>query len=388
MSNFFNMKKILIFYIAPFSGHHKAALFIQKEYNRLYPTANIHVVNALRAISPLAEKWMLFLYMTLILHFPNLWSFIYNNDQVKKKLSGWRNLIQKHQFKNLLKVIRNFSPDKIICTQAYPCQLIARYRKYLNFKFELIGVITDYVVHSYWYHSRIDQYFVPNEEAVKRLLELGTKPQKISISGIPVHPDFSPNLRLENIKNTIDKKIKILIMGGGYGLIPIEMILEGLYLLRIPYQAVLIIGTNKINYKKSLRLKKTYSLPLEIYEYIENIGDYMDQADFLISKPGGLTSAEAIIKGLPMLICSHLPGQEKLNAEYLVKKGVAFKVYNASDLAEKIHLLIKNPSLINQMRLKINSMRHSSSVSHIIHSIEKQPSNDPEKNSTELEIYQ
>ena len=80
--------------------------------------------------------------------------------------------------------------------------------------------------------------------------------------------------------------------------------------------------------------------------------DYMAAADLLISKPGGLTTSEAMARALPMCVVNPIPGQEERNSDHLLEAGVAIKCNNPPTLGWRVEQLISNPARLNAMREK------------------------------------
>ena len=75
----------------------------------------------------------------------------------------------------------------------------------------------------------------------------------------------------------------------------------------------------------------------------------MEAAHIIVTKPGGMTTAESLAKGLPMVIIDPLPGQEERNADFLLEKGVAVRVHDLACLAEEVELLLKSPDRMGIM---------------------------------------
>jgi processive 1,2-diacylglycerol beta-glucosyltransferase len=84
--------------------------------------------------------------------------------------------------------------------------------------------------------------------------------------------------------------------------------------------------------------------------YTRAMDEYMAAADVLVGKPGGLTTCEALAKGLPMVIVNPIPGQEERNADHLLEAGAAIRCNNLPALAWKLDQLLADPERLGAMR--------------------------------------
>ena len=76
------------------------------------------------------------------------------------------------------------------------------------------------------------------------------------------------------------------------------------------------------------RLKKKYETDeqLLILQSTPHIADYMKACDVFLSKPGGLSSTEAAVLGIPLVHISPIPGCEKKNAVFFAKREMSVPV--------------------------------------------------------------
>jgi processive 1,2-diacylglycerol beta-glucosyltransferase len=84
--------------------------------------------------------------------------------------------------------------------------------------------------------------------------------------------------------------------------------------------------------------------------YTTAMDEYMATADLLVGKPGGLTSSEALARGLALVIVHPIPGQEERNADHLLEAGAAIRCNNLPALAWKIDRLLDDPARLAAMR--------------------------------------
>jgi len=201
-----------------------------------------------------------------------------------------------------------------------------------------------------WLTRSYSRYFVALEETKIYLEKMGIPADKVSVSGIPVDPVF----RVPKDKRTTREalglepdRFTILISAGGFGVGPVELLLTELMTMREKAQIVAIAGKSEELKVKLDRLAKKAppdaAVKIHPVGFTKQMDDYMAAADILISKPGGLTTSEAMARGLPMCVVNPIPGQEERNSDHLLEAGVAIKCNNPPTLGWKIENLIRNP---------------------------------------------
>jgi processive 1,2-diacylglycerol beta-glucosyltransferase len=254
------------------------------------------------------------------------------------KLKVWINRLASRKIK---KLIDCFKPDAVICTQAFPLGIMAEYKKNHYTNFSLTGVLTDFAPHSYWVYENADTYIVPANLSKERLVEKGVRPERIHVCGIPIDPKFNISFDKNELCDNFDLKPEIpivLIMGGGHGLGPLNNVLNKLDNFKVSLQMIVVCGLNN-NLFKSIR-KKDFKNKILIFKFTDQIHKLMSLADVIISKPGGITTAEALSKKLPMVILNPIPGQEARNTEILTKSGVAMAVASFDEIPSAVEKIL------------------------------------------------
>jgi processive 1,2-diacylglycerol beta-glucosyltransferase len=346
-------KKILLMYITEHSGHHQASIALEKAILAKSPSCSVLNIDAFKYTNPIIEKIMHKTYMQVIKKKPEIWNYLYDNPVVVKKTERIRKLANNAGSKKIDKLIKRFDPAAVACTQALPCGIVANYKKIYRADIPLVGALTDYAPHSYWIHDGVDAYIVPSHGVKRAFIKKGVPPKKIKVLGTPIDPLFAKKIN----KNKILKKTGlspempvILIMGGTYGIGPDEKLISELGASDKDFQIIVVTGVNKKLYKKLKRMEISFSKKLAVMGFADNVCELMEIADIIITKPGGLTTAEAIAKRLPMIILNPLPGQESLNTKILTDKGIAVKARDERDAVRLSEELIDNPKIIKKMQ--------------------------------------
>ncbi|MBU0683975.1 MAG: hypothetical protein KJ864_06790, partial [Candidatus Omnitrophica bacterium] len=324
-------KRILIFYISKFSGHFHAARAIEKGLMSVMESVKIEKINAFSYTNPILEKIINKAYTEVIKKKPEIWGNMYDNPEVMKKTQKARSALHHFNLAKIKKLLELHNPDVVFCTQAFPCGMVADYKRLCGKNIPLIGILTDHAPHSYWLFDEVNYYVVPFSETADILKKKGVSPDKIKVYGIPIDLKFSVLQEKLQIKKALgfrDDKNVVLLMGGSQGLGAMETVANVLLNhKKRDYQLIVVTGSNRKLYNRLKRMKiierdkDVFVLP-----YVDNINDLMDAADIIITKAGGMTVAETLAKRLPMLIVDPIPGHERMNTDFLTAKGAAIEV--------------------------------------------------------------
>jgi processive 1,2-diacylglycerol beta-glucosyltransferase len=376
------MKKVLLLYISNNSGHHRATKAIEEALHLSSTDVKVVNMNCFNYTNPVFEKVLNSIYNKVIKIKPEVWENLYDNPKVYRKTRKLRRLIHKMNSNKLERLIKKSNPDVIACTQAFPCGMVADYKKKIQKKknkaknkdkinkkhkdFDVIGVLTDYAPHSYWMYDNVSAYIVPSKQCKQRFIESGIEKDRIYPFGIPISPKFFKSTNKEATRRSLrlsDDLPTILIMGGGQGLGPIEDLIYAINTIEAPFQVIVVCGTNKKLKKWLEKRKLLFRKKMAILGYTREVEMLMDVSDIVVSKPGGLTTAEALTKNLPIVIVNPIPGQEAKNTEFLLGEGVAVKAKSPLDAAVLIEDLLNDKKKLKQM--KENTQKHSQPQSAI-----------------------
>lgn len=356
-------------YITSNSGHYRASLAIENALKTLSPGIITMNINGFAYTNPFLEKLINRTYMSVIKNKPEVWEYLYDNPKVLKSVQGLRNSIHRSNSKKLKVLIQDeFKPDAVVCTQAFPCGMVADYKKYLGLDLPLFGVLTDHAPHSYWIFDNVDYYIVPSELSRNHFIRNGVSDAKIRVFGIPIDFRFSKNLGREEACKRLgvdSRKRTVLIMGGSQGLGPVENMLDSLEAVAYDFQIMAVCGINKALYKRLSKRLKRYKKKMLVFGLTENVEELMEASDIIITKPGGLTTSEALAKNLPMIIIHPIPGQEAKNTDFLLQQGVALRAEDGEDVAVLVQELFSNSVKLDEMRRKADLIKKPNSAMDI-----------------------
>lgn len=349
------IERALIFYISQNSGHFHAANAIEKGFSEVAPSLKVEKLNTFSYTNPILEKIINKAYLGIIQKRPDFWGRIYDDPEVLSRLRFAREKLHERNMPKISRLIEERSPDVIICTQALPCGMVADYKTKFSNKLKLIGVLTDFAPHSYWIFEEVDFYVVPSLSCKQKFIEKGIPDQKIRILGIPTDPKFSYSLSKlkarENLGLRSDLRT-VLMMGGtqGLGLMAssVEAFLDD---RRSGWQLLVVTGKNKKLFRNLMKIARKYpSDRLKVFQFVDFIDILMDAADVIVTKAGGMTIAESITKKIPLVIISPIPGQERMNTDYLTEEGAAVEVDSPLALCDQINFLFDEEGKIDGMK--------------------------------------
>jgi processive 1,2-diacylglycerol beta-glucosyltransferase len=292
----------------------------------------------------------------------HFWRMLYESSDHP----GKRSLARDWEMLNsqvLHSAIRQFNPTTILCTHfsaaAIASELFARGK--VPCRPDV--VVTDFDVHAYWFVPHYHRYFVAIEESRVYLERLGIDPARITVSGIPIDPAFRAPYDKAAARRALglDPDLPtILQSAGAFGLGPAEKYLAELLTMKLRAQVVVIAGHNDHLKARIDRVARAAPAdgPIKVHPigYTFQMHDYMAAADLLISKTGGLTTSEALVRGLPLCVIKPIPGQEERIADHLLEAGAAIKCNNLPTLGWKIETLLRDPPRLAAMRARATAL--------------------------------
>lgn len=348
-------------------GHYSAASSLEKGITLEYPESEVQIVCILPLISKQLESFINKCYLQTLRYAPNLWGACYQRDSQFSKL--FRDPMGKFVAHKLRSIIEGIKPQVIICTHAFCLSACAYLKSHTSCNsFRLGAVVTDFDVHSFWVHPAVDFYITAHEEIGLKIREKGSQAD-IYNTGIPINPAFFME---QKEKKEARKQIgidpdrfTILLMGGGSGIGPFNSCLNALknLALKQDYQLLIITGNNQTLYDELSHELKNLSHAY-LFPFVHNMVDFMCASDFIITKPGGMTSSEALATGLPMVICKPIPGQEENNSRFLLNKQVAIREDQPQHLPEQLAYFIEHPDPLHKMQTNATLVGKPGSAIH------------------------
>jgi processive 1,2-diacylglycerol beta-glucosyltransferase len=284
-----------------------------------------------------------------------LWGYIFkktDNHRLLARLGKWRSELARHTYRSFAKLLREHQPDVVLSTHFLPVEILAGVQgRHPEFKPFHACVVTDFEAHALWLEHQVDLYCVAAGETRKSLLARGMQTERVITTGIPIAQRFSQPIDGAAVRRRYgwrDDLPILLVLGGGFGMGPVAEVLGGLDQVEREFQTVVVAGRNAALRTALAGADRTH--PTDILGFVTNMHELMSVASLIISKPGGLTTSEALALGKPLFILNPIPGQEAANSDYLLEKGAAVKVNRVEDVAAKVTELLAGNRLAELAR--------------------------------------
>ena len=401
-------KKVLIMSASTGGGHNRAAKAIQEEIiNKKVKGENIEckIIDSLKLVNTFMDKIISRGYEKSAMYTPEAYGSMYRLSET--------DLISKNEFKDnpitslmarkFKTLLKEEKPDFIIGTHPFPMIALSKMKKASDIKKNeelyremhpdempsyfhwvdntmkmppLMSILTDYTTHSTWIQNEIDYYVVGHEYVKRLLVSEGVEPDKVKPFGIPVEKSFlnhrEKDVILEELGFDPSKRV-ILLIGGSFGAGNIKDTLEELIGIDRDFQILVVAGRNKsLKEKLDKRLEEdTNGKNIKILGFTNIMNDILSAVDFIITKPGGLTTTESLLKGVPMIIPYYIPGQEGENLDFLTNCGAAIRITNKYTIPVVLSVLLDYPERIELLKRNIDSIKKVDSARNIASLVEE-----------------
>ena len=371
--------KVLVLSASAGAGHVRAAEAVEQAFRELGAAREVRHVDTLDYTNKLFRHLYAKAYLDLVQNAPTALGWLY--DQLDKP---WRNerrrlALDRLNTRPFVKLLTEYRPDITICTHFLPAEIISWLKAKERLSNPQAIVVTDFDVHAMWLCRHYEQYFVALEETCVHLAQLGVPAEKITVTGIPIAPVFTraKDKREMRARHGLHaERVTLLASAGGFGVGAVEHMFEALGALRHPAQLVAVCGRNEDLRarltRKVAKLAPDGQLAVKVIGYTTEMDELMAAADILIGKPGGLTTSEALARGLVLVVVNPIPGQEERNSDHLLEEGVALRCNNLPALAYKLDRLLDDPARLDTMRANVQRLARPRAAFDIVNKLLEQ----------------
>jgi processive 1,2-diacylglycerol beta-glucosyltransferase len=369
--------KVLIATATAGGGHLAAASAIEDAWRTLRPHDNIEKLDLVKLFSPLHRKIHADGYETLVEHAPEIWGLLFSKTDDPKVVARLNKLGRTFTPTSGLKLTRHIKrtkPDVIICTHYGPITVLDRMRekeqssrsrrreeaesrenpgtgsasspRRLQDGPFVASVVTDFEAHALWMGDCVNLYCVAAEATCARLAARGAAAGSLAVTGIPISNKFARPVNAREVRARLglrDDQPVVLLLGGGFGWGPISETLAELDKIESRFQTVVVCGRNADLRREVAAQDRKH--PTHVLGFVSNMHELMTVSDLVITKPGGLTTSEALASGLPMVVINPIPGQEAANSDFLLQAGAAIKVNRIEEMSHKVGQLLGSKKL-------------------------------------------
>ena len=374
-----NNPKILIISSDTGGGHRSAAVAIADGLHKFWKgeSFTVRTIKAVEESHHITEKLV------------NVYNWVLRNRQHWMKYLYWfmnkirpetREFFHKRCIGYVREIFEKWCPHIVVSVHPLTQHIFARILKELNLSEQvpLVTVVTDpcYGFWKGWACNDVSLYLVANEDARRQLIDYGILPEKIKISGMPVHPKFHEvdEKIAQNARRAYGldpDKFTVFVNAGWIGGGNIPQIFKELVRGELDVQAIFLAGKNEELRLEAVEIAKTAKFPVKVIGYSDEIEKIMQSANVMISKLGGLTTFEALACRLPIIADTTTPPmpQEAGTVNMIADRGAGILLKNPSDIVLTIQHLLKDSKKYAEMRAATISMTIPNSTKMIIEEI-------------------
>jgi processive 1,2-diacylglycerol beta-glucosyltransferase len=350
--------RVLILSASVGSGHMRAAEAVELALKRLVPDAFVRNIDVLTMATAPFRHCYGHIYLDLIDAAPAVLGFFYNlMDRPRPPLAdGWEELrvkLEKMSIRPLQHLLTSEPWDLVINTHFLPEEIIAWLRRNHRLSIPQVLVTTDFETHRLWVHQPCEHYFTATEEAAEYLKCYGVPRKDATATGIPIHPSFAePKNRAACLARhgLVGDRPIVLQLNGGFGVGPIEELYRALLDMPNPVDLVVVTGRNEKAKRHLTGIPAPPRHRVKVLGFTRAMDALMAVADLIVTKPGGLTTSEALASGTPLVVVHPVPGQEERNSDYILENGAAIKVNHMPTLGCKVAAVLRDPARLASMK--------------------------------------
>lgn len=367
--------KVLIVYAKAGAGHKRAAEAVFSAFKRRGEDKDVALIDCLDYTNSWFKNLYPSFYIFLVRFLSPVWAAVYyslDNRSFYSLIRPFRRINNHLVSQKFVGYLKRERPKVVISTQFFASEVVAALKRKKQLDATLISVVTDFGAHTFWESVDVDIFIVASEDTKRDLLSRNIPEEKIKVLGIPIEPPLLKEFNQAQLRDGLglDRNLfTVLIVGGGFGVGPIKELvysLDGLSdEIRDRVQLIVVCSRNKKLYGEIKGIAPELKVNSKVFGFVPDLYKMMKASEVIISKSGGLTTAEALASGLPMVIISPIPGQESKNCDLIVKNGAAIRINRPIEINKAIEELINTPDKLEKMRQNCLALARPNSADDI-----------------------
>ena len=374
-----NTPKILILSSDTGGGHRSAALALAAGINKFWKGESIAVrtIKAVEESHHITEKLV------------NIYNWVLRNKQHWMKYVYWamnrfrpetREFFHKRCVGYVSSQFEKWCPHIVVSVHPLTQHMFGRILKELKLdkQIPLVTVVTDpcYGFWKGWACDDVSLYMVANDDARRQLVDYGISPDKIKVSGLPLHPKFHEvdEADAQNARRAFGldpDKFTVFVNAGWVGGGNIPQIFRELVRGELDVQAIFLAGKNEELYKEAQEIARHAKFPVKVIGYSDEIEKLMHSANVMVSKLGGLTTFEALACRLPIIADITTPPmpQEAGTVKLLAGRGAGVLLERSADIVSVVRSLSSDRARYAAMKNATAGLTIPNSTERIISEI-------------------
>lgn len=346
-------------------GHNAAGRALEEHLKSV--GANVTMIDFMSLSSDRTSKFVGGAYISIAKITPHFFGLIYRlgmklSSHHRKSPVYYANALMA---KHLKAYLLEHPADVLVMPHLYPAETITYMKKKLMLSSKTIAIMTDYTCIPFWEETECDAYIIPHEDLVEEIVLRGIPKEKLYPFGIPVKKAFDTlldvkqeedNLSQNHLQRFARKRLKLpldssvyLVMSGSMGFGKIQLFTYELNRRCKNGEHIVVICGN--NHKLYRMMKRGFQNidHVHIIGYTNHVALYMDAADVVYTKPGGLTSTEVIVKNKPLVHTAPIPGCETCNMDFFASRGMSLSSHSIKTQINQGQLLMNDSKIRDGM---------------------------------------
>ncbi len=359
--------KVLVIYENGAGGHRAAARAIGEALTE-HPGVSATVLE-MDTLAPKSRKQMYSAFMDIRAYFRPIVRFGFQwAMRPNPVFNAYRELdavLQPWSLRKFPAVVAKEAPDLIVSTHFRPTAACNTWLRRGTFQVPVHAVVPDYLAHGMYAGKQIERYYVASEDVRQDLIRQGVTPERIVITGLPVSQTIVRASVADEDRVALKTRLGlrpdlpvVLFMGGARGDQEYGPILSAFEHRNAQAQVVILCGWNTAMREEIERYCATFKLTVHVKGFQSNMPEWYQAADVLLTKPGGMTTAEALVMAKPMVYVSPHPGKEEMQATRLSESGVAYYLPSLEASVDKVIELLRDGEERRRLSAAISAFRH------------------------------
>lgn len=272
----------------------------------------------------------------------------------------------------ILKLVQDYQPDMVFCSHTYAAHIMSELKEKGLYNGKVFYIVSDFDLSPCTETcTYVDYVISPNKDFDESLIKKGFKQKQILPLGIPVAPKFSAKIDKREIRDKLgisQDKFIVFIMNGGVGFGDTDKLIKNLCKANVDFEVISVCGKNKKLKAKIDKLISNgkYRVKVHNYGFATNVEELMSASDCYVGKMGGLSTNEALNRGLPLISTNRLPWQEYDNMVYLTNKGVCDYIYSKREAYLVLQKLFNTPGLLEERKKNVKEFSKPNAIVDIV----------------------
>ncbi|MBM3472449.1 MAG: glycosyltransferase [Armatimonadetes bacterium] len=317
-------------------GHRMIAQTVAAAVRDLRPQWDVEVLDFFEEfVGPKFSRAVAWSYGFSARNAPFLYGSFYRTAQWVGEHPRVQSRLNRVGRRRLREYLRSRRPDVVVSTYPTPSAVLCGLKRRGEVSVPSVTILTDCASHSQWIHEGVDLYIVGHDALREELVGLGVPGDRVQASGVPVRPGFTP-------RDDCPADGPVLITVGAEGMLRGAEALCRAVAECAP-RTIVVCGHDRALQRALESLAPALDGALEVYPFVEDIHRHYTAASLFVGKPGGVTVAEALAVGLPLVLYGAIPGQERANQSFVVAGGAGRAARTIREVCAIVTKLLADP---------------------------------------------